>query len=91
MSGPMGDTLVNSKGVPRERVEVISIWGRPELELYPRAHAVREELGWEPRTSTRKGLAQPVSWYRENRATARNTGWSFTRRPRPSLRAHAWG
>jgi GDP-L-fucose synthase len=32
----------------------------------------KRDLGWEPRTSLRDGLAKTVTWYRANRATARN-------------------
>ena len=34
----------------------------------------RTELGWSPRTSLPEGLAQTLRWYRDNRATARNSG-----------------
>ena len=34
----------------------------------------RTELGWSPQTSLPAGLAQTLRWYRDNRATARNSG-----------------
>ncbi|MBC7232380.1 MAG: glycosyltransferase family 4 protein [Chloroflexi bacterium] len=41
----MKRTLVEGKGVPREKVWVIPLWGRPELKPVPRAQSIREELG----------------------------------------------
>jgi len=41
----MKHTLTKGKGVPLEKVRVIPIWGRPELEPVPRLQSVRRELG----------------------------------------------
>lgn len=43
----MKQTLVEGKGVPQEKVRVIPIWGRPELEPIPKIQSVsiRRELG----------------------------------------------
>ena len=41
----MKRTLVESKGVPSEKVRIIPIWGRPELKPGPRPQSTRRELG----------------------------------------------
>ena len=41
----MVDTLVQNKGVPRDRVEVIPNWGRPEIGVAPKSEALRREIG----------------------------------------------
>ena len=41
----MVDTLVQNKGVPRDRVEVIPNWGRPEIGVAPKSKALRREIG----------------------------------------------
>ncbi len=41
----MKRTLVEGKGVPSEKVSVIPIWGRPELQSIPRVQEVRADLG----------------------------------------------
>lgn len=41
----MRRTLVEDKGIPRERVQVIPVWGRPELQPVAQSASLRAALG----------------------------------------------
>ena len=78
----MRDTLVQSKGVPPERVAVIPNWARPELGPGDRLQPTREELGIGPEDvlllyAGNMGIMHPLDPILDAAATLRDTPLRF--------------
>jgi len=78
----MRDTLVQSKGVPPERVAVIPNWARPELGPGDRLQPIREELGIGPEDvlvlyAGNMGIMHPLDPILDAAGTLRDTPLRF--------------